>query len=137
MGACFRMRLAAPLCSLLHTGCLGVRACVCVSLSACVCARPQQCFCFLPALQSNIGGFSTVCSLFPSLVSILAFSQCALSVAGMNGLHIVAVCVCARVSGMCVRKFHGENIKTELLFFYILTCSRRSRQTTWVKFDKR
>lgn len=65
-----------------------------------------------------------MCSLFPSLVSILAFSQCALSVAGMNGLHIVAcVYVCVRADVrvhagyMCVCNFHGENIKTEFFMF--------------------
>lgn len=97
MCACMSMSVclwyALPLCSnfLHHTGCLGV--CVCV---------PSTMLFFSASSAVWHRRFFSPCALSPSVVSILAFSQCTLSSFGMNSLHIVlCVYVCACVCG-CV-----------------------------------
>lgn len=99
---------SAPLQFLHHTGCLGVYECLCM----CV-LNNAFLFCQLCSLTQEI--FQPH-ALSPSVVSILAFSQCALSSVGMNGLHIVVcVCMCVKVcvylAGVSV--FVRETMKVE------------------------
>lgn len=87
-------------------------ACVTTYIYVCVLMQPSSHFCttlaesvcvgvcvlnntchFLPALQSDMGDFSAVNALSPSVLSILAFFQFTLSPVGMKRLH-TGVCVC-------------------------------------------
>lgn len=108
-------------CASISPQCLKDCMCACMSMSVCLCYalplcsnffaphRLPRCVC-VPSTMLFFSASSAVwhrrffspCALSPSVVSILAFSQCTLSSFGMNSLHIVVcVYVCACVCG-CV-----------------------------------